>query len=72
MLLDQTATSSSMERVDDTSDADIRSPARALFIVTSSSAVAPSARLSMSHDISAANPAALTAAAEAYRSARQV
>jgi hypothetical protein len=39
-----------MNRVDDTSDADARSPARAPFTVTWSSAVAPGARLGRSQD----------------------
>jgi len=55
VLFDQAAASSSMNRVDDTSDACARSPARAPFTVTSSSDVAPGARLGRSHDTSAAN-----------------
>jgi hypothetical protein len=55
VLFDHTAASSSMNRVDDTSDAVARSPARAPFTVTSSSDVAPGARLGRSQDTSAAN-----------------
>ncbi len=40
VLFDQTVTSSSLNRVNDTSDACAKSPARAPFTVTSSSAVA--------------------------------
>jgi hypothetical protein len=40
VLFDHTAASSSMKRVDETSDVDARSPARAPFTLTSSSAVA--------------------------------
>ena len=43
VLFDQTAASSSMNRVDDASDACSRSPARAPFTVTSSSDVWPAA-----------------------------
>ncbi len=45
VLFDHTAASSSMKRVDDTSDACARSPALAPFTVTSRSAVAPGARV---------------------------
>jgi hypothetical protein len=55
VLVDLTAALSSTNRVDDTSDACARSPARARFTVTSISAVAPGARLGRSHDTSAAN-----------------
>jgi hypothetical protein len=55
VLFDQTAASISMNRVDDTSDACARSPARAPFTVTSSSDVAPGARLGRSQDTSVAN-----------------
>lgn len=41
VLFDHTAVSSSMIRVDDSSDAYARLPARALFTVTSKSNVAP-------------------------------
>jgi hypothetical protein len=54
VLFDHTAALSSMNRVDDTSDACARSPARAPLIVTSISAVAPGARLGRSQDTSAA------------------
>ena len=56
VLLDQVAALSSMNRVDDTSDADARSPDRALFTGTSSSDVAPDGRLGRSWDASAENP----------------
>ncbi len=55
VLFDHTAASSSMNRVDDTSDACARSPARAPFTVTSISEVAAGARLGRSQDTSAAN-----------------
>jgi len=55
VLFDHTAASSSINRVDDTSDACARSPDRAPFTVTSMSAVAPGARLGRSQDTSAAN-----------------
>jgi len=55
MLLDHTAASSSMNRVDDTSDASVRSPARAPLTVTSISVVAPGAKLGRSQDTPAAN-----------------
>ena len=55
VLFDQTAASSSMNRVEDTSDACARSPARAPLSVTSISDVAPGARLGRSQDTSAAN-----------------
>ena len=55
VLFDQTAAWISMNRVDDTSDAPARSPARALLTVTSISEVAPGARLGRSQDTSAAN-----------------
>ena len=55
VLFDHTAASSSMNRVDDASDADARSPARAPLTVTSSNEVAPGAKLGRSQDTSAAN-----------------
>ena len=51
VLFDQTAASSSMNRVDDTSDTDASSPALAPFTVTSMSEVAPGASLGRSQDI---------------------
>ena len=55
VLFDHTAASSSINRFDDTSDACAISLARAPFTVTSSSEVAPGARLGRSQDTSAAN-----------------
>jgi len=55
VLIDHTAASSSMNRGDDTSDADARLPARAPLTVTSISDVAPGARLGRFQDTSAAN-----------------
>ena len=55
VLFDHTAASSSMNRVDDTSDACARSPARAPFTVTSSSDDALDARLGRCQATSAAN-----------------
>jgi hypothetical protein len=55
VLFDHTAASSSMNRVDDTSDAAARSPARAPFTVTSINDVTPGARLGRSQDTSAPN-----------------
>ena len=45
VLFDHIAASSSMKRIEDTSDAIARSPARAPFTVTSINAVAPGAWL---------------------------
>jgi hypothetical protein len=55
VLFDHTAASSSMNRVDDTSDALASSPACAPFIATSSGAVVPGAYLGKSQDASVAN-----------------
>ena len=55
VLFDHTAALISMNRVDDTSDACARSPARAPVTVTSISEVAPGARLGRSDETSAAN-----------------
>ena len=56
VLFDHTAASSSMNRVDDTSDDIARSPAHAPFTVTSICTVAPGARLGRSRDTFAAPP----------------
>jgi hypothetical protein len=55
VLFDHTAASSSMKRIEDTSDAFARSPVRAPLAVTSIDDVAPGARLGRSQATSAAN-----------------
>ena len=54
VLFDHTAALSSINRVDDTSDACATSPARAPLTVTSISDVAPGARLGRAQDMLAA------------------
>ena len=55
VLFDHTAASSSMNRVDDTREADAKLPTRATLTVTSISDVANGAKLGRSQDVLAAN-----------------